>query len=87
MKHKIIISVGLLAGIFFLSQSKTVGQEANLFVIRYIDVDRANAKEFEKAALEMKWAHDTSAPGEHARAAERYVQKVLEGNTELYIEI
>ena len=52
MKHKIIISVGLLAGIFFLSQSKTVGEEANLFVIRYIDVDRANAKEFEKAVSE-----------------------------------
>ena len=52
MKDNIIISVGLLAGVFFLSQSNTTGQEANLFVIRYINVDRANAKEFEKAVAE-----------------------------------
>ena len=52
MKHNIIISVGLLSGAFFLSQSNTAGQEANLFVVRYIEVDRANAKEFEKAVAE-----------------------------------
>ena len=52
MKLNIIISVGLLSGAFFLSKSNTTAQEANLFVLRYIDVDRANAKEFEKAVAE-----------------------------------
>ena len=52
MKLNIIISVGLLSGAFFLSQSNTAGQEANLFVVRYIEVDRVNAKEFEKAVAE-----------------------------------
>ena len=52
MKHNIIISIGLLSGAFFLSQSNTTGQEvnqeANLFVIRYIDVEDHNQDAFVK---------------------------------------
>ena len=52
MKHDIIISVGIILGSFFLSKSGATGEEANLYVIRYIDVDRVNAKKFEKAVAE-----------------------------------
>jgi len=58
MKHNIIISIGLLSGAFFLSQSNTTGQEvnqeANLFVIRYIDVEDHNQDAFVKEVTKKK---------------------------------
>ena len=60
MKHNMILSAGLLSGAVFLSQSITYSQvidqeskpDSAIYVIRYIDVDRENAKEFENAVAE-----------------------------------
>ena len=37
------------------------------------------SKELRKMAIQLEWCHDTAGPGQHAKVAERYVQKILQG--------